>query len=69
MFDLFQALRKDDVFIVLVTGAFTALAVIYALIAMPIYQAYSSIVSPLAEFTQGYIKSASNFFVAAHCKA
>lgn len=43
LFDLFQSLWKEKILIVLVTAVFTALAVIYALTATPIYQVQSII--------------------------
>lgn len=54
LFDLFQSLWKEKILIVLVTAVFTALAVIYALTATPIYQAHSSLMPPSAAAIQGY---------------
>lgn len=54
LFELFQSLWEEKIVIVLVTAVLTALAVIYALTATPIYQAHSSLISPPAAAIQGY---------------
>ena len=54
LFELFQSLWQEKVLIVLITAVITALAVIYALTATPIYQTQASLVPPPAYAIQGY---------------
>lgn len=54
LFELFQSLWQQKVLIVIITAVITALAVLYALTATPIYQAQASLVQPRAYAIQGY---------------
>ncbi len=54
LFELFQSLWQEKVLIVLITGVVTALALVYALMATPIYQTQASLVPPPAYAIQGY---------------
>lgn len=54
LFELVQSLWQEKILIIIITAVFTALTVIYALTATPIYQAHSSLISPPAAAIQGY---------------
>lgn len=54
LFELLQSLWQQKVLIVIITAAITALAVLYALTATPIYKSQASLVQPRAYAIQGY---------------
>ncbi|HHV03425.1 MAG TPA: chain-length determining protein [Bacteroidales bacterium] len=54
LFELFQSLWQEKILIVLVTAVITAVALIYALTATPVYQTQATLVAPPAFAIQGY---------------
>ena len=54
LFELAQSIWQEKILIIIITAVFTALAVIYALTATPIYQASASLVPPSTAAIQGY---------------
>ena len=54
LFELFQSIWQERVLVVIITAVITGLALIYALIATPIYQTQATLVPPPAYAVQGY---------------
>lgn len=54
LFELFQSIWQERILIVIITAVVTALALIYALAATPIYQTQATLIPPPAYAIQGY---------------